>query len=123
MTSVFNRRLFLERAMLLAGGAAGGVLWSSGLGSAAGQDKPVHNAEEKLKELKIELPVVPKPAALPIVPCVRAGDMLYVSGHTNDDVVRTGVLHDAVHFMQKPFSGEMLAGTLRRVIGSQKENL
>jgi enamine deaminase RidA (YjgF/YER057c/UK114 family) len=83
MTSHFNRRLFLERAALLAGGAAGGLLISSGLGSAgADQDKPAHNAEEKLRELKLELPVVPKPVSLPIVPCVRAGDMLYVSGHT-----------------------------------------
>ena len=82
MTSLFNRRLFLERAALLAGGAAGGVLFSSSLDPAVGQDKSAHNAEEKLKELKIELPVVPKPATLPLVPCVRVGDMLYVSGHT-----------------------------------------
>jgi enamine deaminase RidA (YjgF/YER057c/UK114 family) len=75
---------------LLAAGAAGGVLASSGFGCAgagstlltAGQDKPAHNAEEKLKELKLELPVIPKNPALLIVPCVRAGEMLYVSGHT-----------------------------------------
>jgi len=82
MTSLFNRRLFLERVALLAGGAAGGLAFSSGLGSAGAQDRPTHNAEEKLRELKIELPVVPKPTSLPIVPCVRVGDMLYVSGHT-----------------------------------------
>jgi two-component system C4-dicarboxylate transport response regulator DctD len=28
-----------------------------------------------------------------------------------------------VHFVQKPFTAEMLAGTLRRLIGSQKEKL
>jgi|SRR6185295_3745128 len=82
MTSIFNRRLFLERVALLAGGAAGGVLASSGFGSAGAQDRPAHNAEEKLKELKLELPVIPKNPALLIVPCVRAGEMLYVSGHT-----------------------------------------
>jgi enamine deaminase RidA (YjgF/YER057c/UK114 family) len=82
MTSLIPRRLFLERAALLAGGAAGGVLWSSGLGSATGQDRPAHNAEAKLKELQIELPVIPKSTTSLIVPCVRAGDMLYVSGHT-----------------------------------------
>ena len=81
MTSVFNRRLFLERVALLAGGAAGGILGASVLGSAGAQDKPAHNAEEKLRELKLELPVIPKNPALLIVPCVRAGDMLYVSGH------------------------------------------
>ena len=82
MTCRFNRRLFLERVALLAGGAAGGISFSSGLGSLGAQDQPSHHAEEKLKELKIELPVVPRPASIPIVPCVRVGDMLYVSGHT-----------------------------------------
>jgi enamine deaminase RidA (YjgF/YER057c/UK114 family) len=81
MGSAFNRRLFLERAALLAGGVAGGMLWSSGQGGAGAQDQPAHNAEDKLKELKIELPVVPKNPALMLVPCVRAGDLLYVSGH------------------------------------------
>src|SRR6185503_19541093 len=82
MTSLFNRRLFLERVALLAGGAAGGLAFSSGLGNAGAQDRPAHNAEEKLKALNLELPVIPKSATLPIVPCVRVGDILYVSGHT-----------------------------------------
>ena|SRR5436190_6102966 len=82
MTSLFNRRLFLERVALLAGGAAGGLVFSSGLGNVGAQDRPTHNAEDKLRELKIELPVIPKSTASLIVPCVRVGDILYVSGHT-----------------------------------------
>jgi CheY-like chemotaxis protein len=35
--------------------------------------------------------------------------VLYVSGYTNDDVVRTGVLRDAVPFVQKPFAPEAIA--------------
>jgi hypothetical protein len=60
MTSVFSRRLFLERVALLAGGAAGVVLASSGFGIAGAQDNPAHNAEKKLKELQLELPVIAK---------------------------------------------------------------
>jgi enamine deaminase RidA (YjgF/YER057c/UK114 family) len=37
-------------------------------------------AEERLKELGISLPASPKPVAN-YVPCVRAGNLLFVSGH------------------------------------------
>jgi enamine deaminase RidA (YjgF/YER057c/UK114 family) len=81
MTSVFNRRLFLERVALLAGGAAGGMLGSAGLERAFALQDPGHRAEEKLKELKLQLPEIAKNPALMLVPAVRVGDMLYVSGH------------------------------------------
>ena len=42
----------------------------------------VQSAEERLKNLKLELPPIAQAPGLLIVPCVRAGDMLYVSGHT-----------------------------------------
>jgi CheY-like chemotaxis protein len=44
--------------------------------------------------------------------------VLYVSGHTNDDVVRTGVLHDAVHFVQKPFAPAAIAHKVREILSS-----
>jgi CheY-like chemotaxis protein len=44
--------------------------------------------------------------------------VLYVSGHTNDDVVRTGVLHDAVHFVQKPFAPAAIAQKVREILSS-----
>ena len=50
--------------------------------------------EEKLAELGIELPPAPK-AAVNDRPCVRVGDMLYLSGHlplNNDGTLRTGKL-------------------------------
>lgn len=37
-------------------------------------------ADDRIKELKLELPPAPKPVAT-YVPAVRAGDYLYVSGH------------------------------------------
>ena len=44
--------------------------------------------------------------------------VLYVSGYTNDDVVRTGVLHDAVHFGQKPFAPNAFAQKVREILSS-----
>jgi enamine deaminase RidA (YjgF/YER057c/UK114 family) len=73
-----DRRRFLERFTLVAGGIAGGFLMGTGPGSLA-QDKPLHNAEEQLKKLNIELPVIPKTPSL-IVGCVRVGDLLFLSG-------------------------------------------
>jgi PAS domain S-box-containing protein len=44
--------------------------------------------------------------------------VLYVSGYTNDHVVRTGVLHDAVHFVQKPFAPAAIALKVREILSS-----
>ncbi len=84
MNQPLDRRRFLERIAMLAGGAAGGFLLSDGPESRSlAQDRPVaHQAEEQLRALKIELPAVPRQPGSLILPCVRAGDMLYVSGHT-----------------------------------------
>ena len=44
--------------------------------------------------------------------------VLYVSGYNNDDVVRAGVLHDAVHFLQKPFPPAAIAHKVREILSS-----
>jgi enamine deaminase RidA (YjgF/YER057c/UK114 family) len=72
-----DRRQFLEQSALLAGGAAGASLISG-----ENTMTQAHSAEEQIKKLGLDLPVIPKNPASIIVGCVRAGDLLFVSGHT-----------------------------------------
>jgi enamine deaminase RidA (YjgF/YER057c/UK114 family) len=67
---------------VLALGIVLGILlsnWLAADNSASGQEKSRTNAEDRLRQLKIELPPVTKPANT-FVNTVRVGDMLYVSG-------------------------------------------
>ncbi len=86
MSSLLTRRRLLTHGACLAAGAGvgwmltrtGGVRLAGKASAFPGEETP----EERLRKLKIELPAVkPFPGAT-LVPAVRAGDMLYVSGHT-----------------------------------------
>ena len=45
--------------------------------------------------------------------------VLYMSGFTDDAVVRHGVLDDGVCFIQKPFSPDALAAKAREVLDNR----
>jgi enamine deaminase RidA (YjgF/YER057c/UK114 family) len=84
MTHTIDRRRFLERCGLLTAGAAGALLLEDYLrrtGPALAQEKPATSAEEQIKKLKLELPPLAKPGGAILVPAVRTGDLLFVSGH------------------------------------------
>jgi enamine deaminase RidA (YjgF/YER057c/UK114 family) len=78
-----GRREFLRDGLLLACGALGGGLATGDLLRArlpqAAAADPTTGAEERLKNLGIELPAAPKPIAV-YVPAVRVGNLLFVSG-------------------------------------------
>jgi DNA-binding NtrC family response regulator len=42
--------------------------------------------------------------------------VLYMSGYTDDAIVRHGILEEGVHFIPKPFSVESLALKVREVL-------
>ncbi len=82
-----NRRSFLTSGGLLLGGLAVGRLTSSwepfgtpASSAAWAADPASPSPEQRLKELKIELPPAPNPVAV-YTPAVLVGNTLYVSGH------------------------------------------
>ena len=49
---------------------------------------------------------------------IRPGlKVLFMSGYTDDVIVRHGVSEGASHFLQKPYSPEELAAKVRAVLG------
>jgi len=42
--------------------------------------------------------------------------VLFMSGYTDDDVLRRGVLHGEAAFLQKPFTPEQLGRNIRDVL-------
>jgi len=46
--------------------------------------------------------------------------VLFMSGYTGNVVVHHGILEDDVHFLQKPFSVDSLASTVRDVLDQQE---
>jgi CheY-like chemotaxis protein len=48
--------------------------------------------------------------------------ILYVSGYTDDAVVRHGIVQDNVNFLQKPFAPNALAARIRDLLDSRRPN-
>lgn len=85
MSRLTRRQLFSHGACLAVGATLGAVALRPGLprglGEALAEDSR-ESPEKRLAKLGLELPRVAAPKAAILVPTVKVGDTLYVSGHT-----------------------------------------
>ena len=87
---------------------------TDGLRLAAAHRRPIH-----LLITDVVMPGIPgRVVAEEIVKSHPETKVLYVSGYTDDDVMRTGVLHHAVHFVQKPFAPTEFAHKVREILSA-----
>jgi len=48
--------------------------------------------------------------------------VLFVSGYTNDEIIRRGINQKQAAFIQKPFTAEELMQKVREVLDGEKES-
>ena len=66
----------------------------------------------------VVMPVMNGPAVAAMLTKIRpAMKVLFMSGYTDDAIVRIGVMERGVPFLQKPFTPERLTNKIREVLG------
>lgn len=66
----------------------------------------------------VVMPGMNGPKVAEMLTRIRPGlKVVFMSGYGGDDMIRNGVVTDAVPFLQKPFTPERLANTISQVLG------
>jgi YesN/AraC family two-component response regulator len=87
-------------------------------GRAALQVAAAHDAPIHLLLTDVVMPDVNGPDLANRLTAVRPEmKVLFMSGYTDDAVVRHGILSEGIAYLQKPFTPRVLAGKVRSVLG------
>jgi enamine deaminase RidA (YjgF/YER057c/UK114 family) len=125
MTQPLTRRAWLFGGACLAGGAALGWTASRFAWPAARAEDASPGHEDRLKKLKLELPKLQAPKGATIVPAVRSGDMLYVSGHvpTKDGKPVVGKLGKTMDVKEGKAAARLAGLTILAVVRAELGSL
>jgi two-component system cell cycle sensor histidine kinase/response regulator CckA len=86
--------------------------WQSAIGLAESHGGPIH-----LLLTDVVMPEMGGPEVASRLSVLRPGiKVLYMSGYTNDAVLRRGLLDAGVAFLQKPFSRNEVARRVRELL-------
>src|SRR3954464_1289253 len=121
MTRNIDRRALLAGGVGMAAGAALGWLAARPWSPRAHAEETSPGHEDRLKKLKLELPELKPSKGATIVPAVRAGDMLYLSGHIpyKDGKLVTGKLGKDLDAAQGAEAARLIGLTVLAVLRAE----
>ena len=80
----------------------------------------IYDKEKKTIDLIITDVVMPGMSGREVIQKIERGRsgvrVLYISGYSDDSVVRHGIQEDGVHFLQKPFTPSELSSKVRQIL-------
>ncbi len=96
--------------------------YKSYLANSGAQGITIYNSHKQEIDLILSDVVMPGMSGMEMVQILQktAPDIpaIFMSGYTDDEIIRHGVKEDGIHFLQKPFDPDTLIRTIQKILGN-----